>query len=93
MSGEIEYHVTLHNTGGFGFTAEFDDLPGAGRLVFDEPPPLGSAHGPNAAAGLAAAVGNCLAASLLLCLKKSHVAVGGLSAAVTARVAIDPVAG
>ena len=85
MSGETAYHVTLRNTEGFEFKAEFDDVPGAAPLVFDEPPPLGGAHGPNAAAGLAAAVGNCLAASLLLCLKKSHTAPVGLSATVTAR--------
>jgi uncharacterized OsmC-like protein len=34
---------------------------------------------------VAAAVGNCLSASLLMCLQKSRAAVGGIEATVTAR--------
>jgi uncharacterized OsmC-like protein len=52
----------------------------------DEPAPLGGSAGPNATDLLAAAVGNCLAASLLLCLQKSHASIETMSATVTAHI-------
>ena len=56
-------------------------------IVFDEPPPLGEGSGPNAAAVLAAAIGNCLAASFAFCLRKVRVEPVDLTAAVVAHVA------
>jgi organic hydroperoxide reductase OsmC/OhrA len=56
----------------FRFEVTFDDETWA-PVVVDEPEPLGTGKGPNASRLLAAAVGNCLAASLLLCLDKAHV--------------------
>jgi organic hydroperoxide reductase OsmC/OhrA len=56
----------------FRFDVTFDEETWA-PIVVDEPEPLGTHEGPNASRLLAAAVGNCLAASLLLCLEKAHV--------------------
>ncbi len=63
----------------FRFDVTFDDEAWA-PIVVDEPEPLGTAAGPNASRLLAAAVGNCLGASLLLCLEKARVGLTGLRA-------------
>lgn len=86
MADQPVHRVTLDLTRGFEFVATFDDVPSQPSLVMDEPAPLGDGHGPNAAALLAAATGNCLAASLLFCLRKSRASVGGLKARVAAHV-------
>ena len=44
----------------------------------DEPEPVGGDVGPNASKVLAAAMGNCLTASLLFCLNKARAEVGGI---------------
>jgi hypothetical protein len=49
----------------------------------DEPEPLGEGTGPNAARVLAAAIGNCLSASLLFCLDKARVEVSVVRTKVT----------
>jgi len=46
------------------------DFSGCGKIVADEGPPLGDGAGPNPAHLLAAAVGNCLAATLLFSIRK-----------------------
>ena len=43
-----------------------------------EPAPVGGDRGPNASKVLAAAMGNCLTASLLFCLEKARAQVGGI---------------
>lgn len=70
MSDTREHHVELRFVRGYEFVATFKDGEAMPALVFDEPPPLGDGTGPNAAAVLAAAVGNCLAASFTFCLRK-----------------------
>lgn len=86
MAHTSDYHVTLHFAGGYEFVAEFPDIAGTPKLLLDEPPPLGEAAGPNAAAALAAAVGNCLSASLLYCLRKVRMEPTDLQADVVAHI-------
>ncbi len=78
--------MTVRLARDFEFVAEFNDVPGAPSVMFDEPPPLGGGRAPNAAAVLGAAVGNCLAASLAFCLRRAHVDVVHLNANVTTHV-------
>lgn len=80
------HHVTVRHAREYEFVAEFNDLPDAQPLLFDEPEPLGHDRAPNAAAVLSAAVGDCLATSLALCLKKSRIDLHGLTAHVTTHV-------
>jgi organic hydroperoxide reductase OsmC/OhrA len=65
---------------GYQFVATYPDSPAAGPVVLDEPRPLGEGTGPNPAALLATAVANCLASSLLFCLRKARVQPDGLTA-------------
>ena len=73
--------VNLALQRGFEMAADFG-VPGAPGLVMDEPVPLGDGQGPNATRVLAAAVGHCLGASLLFCLRKARVDVLDLRVAV-----------
>jgi uncharacterized OsmC-like protein len=79
---EGELHVTVEQEEGFRFKATFD-WEEAAPVLMDEPEPMGSKAGPNAARMIAAAVGNCLAASLFFCLQKARVDAEGLRAEVT----------
>lgn len=78
MSGANErFELALTLRDGYTFTVDF--APGEGPpLVVDELSPLGEGNGPNPARLLAAAVGSCLSASLLYCLRKSRVEVAEL---------------
>lgn len=82
--GTGEFSLTLEWAQGYEFVADFHQA-GVAPLVMDEPPPLGDGRGPSAARVLAAAVGNCLAASALSCLRKARVEVRGLHAEVRGR--------
>ncbi len=82
---EKEFTLTLNLEEGFKFDTEFDGEKMA-NLLFDEPSPLGEDEGPNAARVLGAAVGNCLSASLLFCLKKARVDVEGMRTEVKGRI-------
>jgi len=66
-----EQHFTLElvQQADFRFEARFDK-PSIPPLLTDEPPPLGGDAGPNPTRLLAAAVANCLAASLLFAMRK-----------------------
>ncbi len=65
-----ELVVTLEQLEGYQFRIDFGIGP---ELLMDEPTPLGTDKGPNAARVLSAAIGNCLTASLLFCLQKARV--------------------
>jgi uncharacterized OsmC-like protein len=86
MSEERTHHVTVRLARGYEFIADFEDIPGAPAMRFDEPEPLGSNGAPSGAAVLGAAVGNCLAASLAFCLRRARMDVQGLTAHVTTHV-------
>lgn len=68
---ENGFAVDLALSGGFAMDVDFG-LPGVETLTMDEPPPLGGGQGPNPARMLAAAVGGCMGASLLFCLRRAR---------------------
>jgi uncharacterized OsmC-like protein len=78
---DVASHFSVHveQVDGFEFRVRFDKDQFA-PLRLDEPPPLGHDLAPNAARILAAAIGNCLAASLVFCLQKAKVTASGVSA-------------
>ena len=78
--------VTLELLHDQQFTVDFLQ-EGVAPLLVDEPPPVGHGQGPNAARLLAAAVGNCLSASALFCLRKARIEVRGMRTRVTATLA------
>jgi organic hydroperoxide reductase OsmC/OhrA len=79
---EQRFSLALTLRDGYAFSVDFEQ-EGVPSLLLDEPPPLGAGRGPNATRLLAAAVGNCLGASLLFCLRKSRVDVRELLTTVT----------
>lgn len=86
MSAPEQFTVALSLQEGYRFDLDFDPGSSAGlgvhTLVMDEPEPLGQGAGPNASRLLAAAVGNCLAASALYCLRRARIDVQGMSGVV-----------
>lgn len=79
---ENTFEVTLSRHEKYQFDVDFLDGSGA-TLRMDEPEPLGDGLGPNAARVLAAAIGNCLSASLLFCLGRAHIDVGDVETRIT----------
>lgn len=78
MSEHAEaFDITLTLDDEYRFQVDFQQ-PGVPGLQVDEPEPLGEGEGPNASRLLAAAVGNCLSASALFCMRKAKVAVSGM---------------
>lgn len=61
-------HVRLQQQADYRFNIQFEG--GTPAIVGDEPPPLGQSAGPSPVQLLSAAVGNCLADSLLFALRK-----------------------
>ncbi len=67
MAEQPQFSVELRLLDGYKFEIDFGE---AGQLFSDETPPLGEGTGPNPSRLLAAAVANCLAASLLFAVRK-----------------------
>jgi organic hydroperoxide reductase OsmC/OhrA len=85
MSEIHQFSLHLEQVEGFEYKVRFD-WPDVPDLTLDEPAPIGSQAGPNAARLIAAGVANCLGASLLFCLQKSRNTPDGVSAMVTGSV-------
>lgn len=82
MSEHPTFRVEMERIEGYEYRVRFD-WEHAPEIVMDEPEPLGHREGPNASRLLAAAVGNCLSASLLHCLVRSREEVEGMRTVVT----------
>jgi uncharacterized OsmC-like protein len=72
---KTEFTITVEQVEDFEFRVRFDK-PHHAELILDEPAPLGKDQAPNASRILAAAIGNCLSASLLFCTRRGKVDVG-----------------
>jgi uncharacterized OsmC-like protein len=83
------FAVTLTKQEGYRFEIDFG-LDGVPPLLTDEPAPLGGGEGPNPARLLAAAIGNCLAASLVFCLGRARIPVESLRVRVEGGMARNP---
>ncbi len=79
------FALTVTRREGFQFDVSFDE-PSWPTVLLDEPTPIGDGKAPNAARMLGAAIGNCLAASLLFCLEKARVPVSDVIARVEGRI-------
>ena len=74
---------------GYRFRVRYGTDGGA-AIITDEPAPLGAGEGPNPTELLAAAVGNCLASSLIFCMRKARLDVRGLDVEVSTTMVRDP---
>jgi organic hydroperoxide reductase OsmC/OhrA len=71
------FDFQLKLLGNYRFEIDFGDF---GKILTDEPAPLGEGDGPNPARLLAASAANCLAASLIFAIRKFHEDPGQVSA-------------
>lgn len=79
MSQKVgEFSLQIARLNDYEFKVTFDK-PHYTPLLMDEPAPLGKDSAPNPARILAAAIGDCLTASLLFCMKKSGAEVGAMT--------------
>lgn len=74
-----EFTLVMDQVQDYEFRVRFDK-EGLPDLILDEPPPLGRDAGPNPARILAAAIADCLSASLLFCARRARVELGPIHA-------------
>ncbi|MAR93253.1 MAG: OsmC family protein [Pseudomonadota bacterium] len=80
MSDNNQFSISMELVENYLFKIDFGEF---GDVMTDEPAPLGNGEGPNPSRLVAAAVGNCLCASLLFALRKQKDEPGRVSATVT----------
>lgn len=87
MSTQVasRFTIQVEQVDAYEFLVRFDKEQFA-PLRLDEPAPLGHDAAPNASRILAAAIGNCLSASLVFCLKKANVTTAGVRADVSVEI-------
>ena len=83
-----EFGITIDQVDGYEYRIRFDQ-PHYAEIRADEPAPLGKDSAPNAARLLAAAVANCLTASLQLCMTRAGSAPTKMSRTALAQIASD----
>ena len=80
MSDDKTFNIKLELLENYMFKVDFGDF---GDIITDEPEPLGNGEGPNPGRLLGAAVGNCLAASLMFAIRKFKEDPGQVRAEIT----------
>lgn len=80
-----EFTIDIEQQQDYKFQVRFDK-PQHPAMMVDEPAPLGNDTAPNPARVLAAAVGNCLSASLLFCSRKAKTQIGPIKSRVHAQI-------
>ncbi|WP_297925067.1 OsmC family protein [Metallibacterium sp.] len=83
MSASDELRLHISQVGDYAFRIEFEGTQ-LEALLTDEPAPLGHDEGPNPSRLLLAAIGNCMAASLVFALRKFRNQPGPITASVRA---------
>lgn len=78
---EKVFITKLRRISNYQFKANFD-TPKDFEVLIDEPEPIGEGSAPSASRFLAAAVGNCLSASLLFCFTKAKIDLGDFNTTV-----------
>ncbi len=76
------FGIKIEQVSGYEFRVTFDK-PQHPSLLMDEPEPLGKDSAPNPSRILAAAIGDCLSASLMFCLSRSGANVSDLKTEVS----------
>jgi uncharacterized OsmC-like protein len=80
---DLEPKAKVERLEGYRYRVTFPS--GAREMLMDEPSPLGKGDYVSATQALAAAIGNCMCASLQYCMERSRAEVGDISSEVAFR--------